>query len=94
MWIAPGLATKRQWANRLAADGATALAVSLVHRRTGAASPDWEGVAVEGSFASLDTLWEQPVDRTVFGLLRSFGLAEQASLVAPRPLAVLDSGWP
>ena len=160
--LAPGLPPERQWANRLAADGATVLAMSMVDRRTGAASPDgrsfrysqrevlwraafemgrtmagyeiqsalaaaaalraerpgagvrlvgsgdggylallagasspeWAGVAIEGAFTTLDTLWEQPVDRTVFGLLRSFGLAELASLVAPRPLAVLEAGWP
>jgi hypothetical protein len=160
--LAPGLPPERQWANRLAADGATVLVVSQIDRRTGAVSPDgrkfrysqrevlwraafelgrtmagyeiqsalaaaaalraeragavvrlvgsgdggylallagavstdWAGIAIEGAFASLDTLWEQPVDRTVFGLLRSFGLAEFASLVAPRPLAVFDGGWP
>jgi len=160
--LAPGLPPERQWANRLAADGASVLVMALVDRRAGASSPDgrtfkysqrevlWRAafemgrtmagyeiqktlaagaalrttrpaasiglvgsgdggylallagasspdissVAVEGAFASLDTLWDQPVDRTVFGLVRSFGLAELASLIAPRPLAVLDGGWP
>ena len=160
--LAPGLPPERQWANRLAADGASVLAMALIDRRTGAASPDgrqfhysqrevlWRAgfemgrtmvgyeiqktlaagaalrngrpaatvslvgsgdggylallagasspeiasVAIDGGFTSLDTLWEQPVDRTVFGVLRSFGLAELASLVAPRPLAVLDASWP
>lgn len=160
--LTPGLPPDRRWANRLAADGATVLAVSMLDRRTGAASPDgrkfrysqreviwraafemgrtmagyeiqaalagaaalraeipgasmhlvgsgdggylallagaaapeWDSVAVEGAFTSFDTLWQQPLDRTVFGLLRSFGPAELASLIAPRPLAVLDTGWP
>jgi len=160
--LASGLPPERQWANRLAADGASVLVMSLVDRRVGAASPDgrtfkysqrevlWRAafemgrtmagyeiqkalaaaaalrtthpaarvslvgsgdggylallagasspeissVAVEGAFTSLDTLWDQPIDRTAFGLVRSFGLAELASLIAPRPLAILDGGWP
>lgn len=160
--LAPGLPPHRQWANRLAGDGASVLVMPLVDRRTGAISPDgrtfkysqrevlWRAafelgrtmagyeiekmlaaaaglrhkqpeatvhlvgsgdggylallagasseavssVAVEGAFASMDSLWDQPVDRTVFGLVRAFGLAELAALVAPRPLTVLDSGWP
>ncbi len=160
--LAAGLPPERQWANRLAADGATVLVMPLIDRRTGARSPDgrafrysqrevlWraafelgrtmagyeiqkvlaagaalrearedatvhllgsgdggyvallaaagsgtvDSVALEGAFVSLDALWEQPLDRTVFGLVRSFGLAELAALVAPRPLTVLDAHWP
>ena len=161
--LTPGLPPERQWAARLAADGATVLAVALLDRRPGAPSPDgrsfrysqrevlWraafelgramagcdaqttlaaaealrrtrptaatvhligsgdggyiallagasspgiDSVAVEGGFLPLDPMWDQPLDRTVFGLLRSFGLPELAALVAPRPLAVLDAAWP
>jgi len=160
--VEPGLPVERQWANRLAADGATVLILPLLDRRTGAHSPDgrsfrysqreviWRAatelgrsmagyeiqmalaaasalrsvrpqatvhllgsgdgghlallaaaastdvssVAIDGGFIDLNSLWEQPLDRTVVGLLRSFGLPELASLVAPRPLAVLDAHWP
>src|SRR5690606_238672 len=35
-----------------------------------------------------EALWKEPADRNVFGLLREFGDAEIASLVAPRPLVI------
>ncbi len=53
---------------------------------------DW--VAVEGAFAPLDASWEQPIDRTVFGLLREFSMADIAAMIAPRPVIILNDGWP
>ena len=44
---------------------------------------------VAGYFCNRDALWQEPVDRNVFGLLREFGDAEIATLIAPRKLAVL-----
>ena len=43
---------------------------------------------VSGYFDSRQGLWEEPIYRNVFGLLREFGDAEIASLIAPRSLIV------
>ncbi|MCA9210105.1 MAG: hypothetical protein KDA55_17225, partial [Planctomycetales bacterium] len=45
-------------------------------------------VAVCGYFGPRETIWQQPIDRNVFGLLEQFGDAEVASLIAPRPLVI------
>lgn len=41
-----------------------------------------------GYFAPREGVWEEPIYRNVFGLLRDFGDAEVASLIAPRPLSL------
>lgn len=46
------------------------------------------GAGVSGYFQSRDRLWSEPIDRNVFGLLREFGDAELAGLVAPRGLVI------
>jgi dienelactone hydrolase len=51
-------------------------------------------VGVEGVFAPLDNQWMQPVDRTVLGLLREFGLAEIAAMIKPRTLLIRNMNWP
>ena len=61
--------------------GLTALHSAALDRRVNAA-------CVSGYFDSRQNVWQEPVDRNVFGLLRDFGDAEIASLVAPRPLIV------
>ena len=43
---------------------------------------------VSGYFAERDQLWQEPLDRNVWGLLREFGDAELATLVAPRTLLI------
>jgi dienelactone hydrolase len=43
---------------------------------------------VSGYFDSRQRIWEEPLDRNVFGLLEQFGDAEIASLIAPRSLIV------
>lgn len=43
---------------------------------------------VSGYFDSRQNLWEEPIYRNGFGLLRGFGDAEIASLIAPRSLIV------
>jgi cephalosporin-C deacetylase-like acetyl esterase len=48
---------------------------------------------VAGYFGPRESVWQEPIDRNVFGLLRDFGDAELASLIAPRPLVVHDAGW-
>jgi len=47
-----------------------------------------DAVYVSGYFSSRETIWQQPLDRNVFGLLREFGDAEIATLIAPRSLYV------
>ena len=43
---------------------------------------------VSGYFDSRQNIWQEPIDRNVFGLLEQFGDAELASLIAPRVLIV------
>jgi len=50
--------------------------------------------AVSGYFGPREELWREPIDRNVFGLLREFGDAEIASLIAPRPLLIEASAGP
>jgi hypothetical protein len=45
-------------------------------------------VCVSGYFDSRQNVWQEPIDRNVFGLLEQFGDAELASLIAPRRLVV------
>lgn len=53
-----------------------------------ALDPRIDAACVSGHFDSRQDLWQQPLDRNVFGLLEQFGDAELASLIAPRPLIV------
>lgn len=47
-----------------------------------------EATCVAGYFGSRQNVWNEPADRTVFGLLDEFGDAEIASLIAPRALTI------
>jgi dienelactone hydrolase len=47
-----------------------------------------EGAYIVDYFGSRERIWEQPIDRNVFGLLDEFGDAELATMIAPRSLAV------
>lgn len=49
-----------------------------------------DAVCVSGFFGPRENSWQEPIDRNVFGLLKEFGAAEIASLVAPRNI-VFDS---
>ena len=53
-----------------------------------ALDPRIDAVCVSGYFDDRNDVWQQPIDRNVFGLLDQFGDAELASLVAPRTLIV------
>ena len=53
-----------------------------------------EAALVSGYFDSRQRLWEEPIYRNVFGLLREFGDAEIASLIAPRALIIEYSAAP
>ncbi|QDU76993.1 Alpha/beta hydrolase family protein [Bremerella volcania] len=53
-----------------------------------------DSVGVSGYFTSRQNIWEEPIDRNVFGRLREFGDAEIASLIAPRHLAIEAAAGP
>lgn len=47
-----------------------------------------------GYFAPRESVWQEPIERNVFGLLRDFGDAEVATLIAPRPLVLQHLFYP
>lgn len=61
---------------------------------SGALDTRIDSVYVWGYFGPREGLWQEPIYRNVFGLLREFGDAEIASLIAPRHLAVQHAGFP
>lgn len=60
----------------------------------GAIDPRIDVVGVCGYFGDRDGIWEQPIDRNVFGLLEQFGDAELAAMVLPRTLVIENSPGP
>lgn len=59
-----------------------------------AVDPRIKVCVVSGYFDSRQRLWEEPIYRNIFGLLREFGDAEIASLIAPRELWIECSSTP
>ena len=53
-----------------------------------------DAAVVSGYFCQREEIWQEPIDRNVFGLLEQFGDAELAAMVAPRPLIVEASAGP
>ncbi|MFQ6131142.1 MAG: dienelactone hydrolase family protein [Armatimonadota bacterium] len=53
-----------------------------------AADPRIDAALVSGYFQSRQEVWREPIYRNVWGLLREFGDAELAGLIAPRTLIV------
>ncbi len=53
-----------------------------------ALDPRIDAVCVSGYFGRRENVWQEPIDRNVFGLLERFGDAELAAMVAPRTLIV------
>jgi len=53
-----------------------------------------DAALVSGYFDARQRIWEEPIYRNLFGLLREFGDAEIASLIAPRTLVVEHSPPP
>ena len=47
-----------------------------------------KAASIAGYFGPHDNLYAEPIYRNVFGLLRNYGNAEMAALVAPRPLFI------
>ncbi|MBL8850986.1 MAG: dienelactone hydrolase family protein [Planctomycetaceae bacterium] len=66
----------------------------MISLYAGALDERIDAVGVSGYFHSRQTIWEEPIDRNVFGLLREFGDAELASLVVPRSFIVEASAFP
>ncbi len=60
----------------------------LISLYAGALDVRIDATGVSGYFDSRQNIWNEPIDRNVFGLLEQFGDAELASLIAPRPLVV------
>jgi dienelactone hydrolase len=59
-----------------------------------ALDPRITACGVSGFFGSRQKIWNEPIDRNVFGLLDQFGDAELASMVAPRALVVENRAFP
>ncbi len=53
-----------------------------------------DATLISGAFAPQEAIWQQPIDRNVFGLLEQFGAAEIATMVAPRKLIIQAAAWP
>ncbi len=53
-----------------------------------------DSTCVSGYFSTRERIWEQPLDRNVFGLLEQFGDADLAAMVAPRNLIVDVASYP
>src|SRR4029079_6954426 len=66
----------------------------LIAFHAAAADTRISAVLVSGYFDSRQRLWEEPIYRSVWGLLHEFGDAEIASLIAPRSLVVEHSEGP
>ncbi len=45
-------------------------------------------VCVSGYFDARENIWQEPIDRNVFGLLKQFGDAELLSMIAPRAVMI------
>ncbi len=55
---------------------------------SGALDPRIDSVCVSGYFEDRNHVWQEPIDRNVFGLLEQFGDAELASMITPRHLTI------
>jgi dienelactone hydrolase len=66
----------------------------LIALYSAALDPRIDAVLVSGYFDSRQRVWEEPIYRNVFGLLREFGDAEIASLITPRSLIIEHSPVP
>jgi dienelactone hydrolase len=53
-----------------------------------ALDPRIKSACVSAYFSDRRSLWQEPIDRNVFGLLEQFGDAEIASMIAPRAITI------
>jgi dienelactone hydrolase len=66
----------------------------LIALYAAAADPRLDAALVSGYFGPRQRVWAEPIYRNVWGLLREFGDAEIATLIAPRGLVVEHSEGP
>jgi len=59
-----------------------------------ALDPRIKSACVSGYFSDRRSMWQEPIDRNVFGLLEQFGDAELASMIAPRAITIEVSRGP
>jgi len=59
-----------------------------------ALDPRIRSACVSGYFSDRRSMWQEPIDRNVFGLLEQFGDAELASMIAPRAITIEVSRGP
>lgn len=67
---------------------------ALIALHAAALDPRIQTAAVSGHFDARERVWEEPIYRNITGLLREFGDAELASLVAPRALIIEQAEAP
>lgn len=60
----------------------------LLALSSAAIDPRIQAAIVSGYFQPRDGVWQEPIERNVWGLLTLFGDAELAGMVAPRPLII------
>ncbi|MEY4940780.1 MAG: hypothetical protein RIQ93_2515, partial [Verrucomicrobiota bacterium] len=61
---------------------------AVIALSSAACDPRIGSTALIGSLAPRETMWSEPIYRSVWGFVREFGDAELAGLVAPRALSV------
>jgi dienelactone hydrolase len=66
----------------------------LLAMYSGALDARVDATGVSGYFDSRQNVWQEPLDRNVFGLLYEFGDAEIAGMIAPRALVVEAAAFP
>jgi cephalosporin-C deacetylase-like acetyl esterase len=66
----------------------------LIALYSAALDPRIQATGVSGYFGPRERVWQEPIYRNVWGLLREFGDAEVAALIAPRTLVVQNSEGP
>ena len=66
----------------------------LIALYSAALDPRIEATLVSGYFQRREAVWTEPIYRDTWGLLREFGDAELASLIAPRALVIEASRGP
>lgn len=66
----------------------------LIALYAAALDPRIAAVCVSGTFGDRNQMWQEPLERNIFGLLERFGDAETSLLIAPRPLIIEAAGGP
>jgi len=66
----------------------------LLALHAAALEPRIRSTLVCGYFQPREEIWREPIDRNLFRLLREFGDAEIAGMIAPRPLTIEACGIP